>query len=122
VRNQSPAYLVVIRNDGPDALKTVVVDITTSGVLTMAEQAPVIRQGWEAAGFTCVSTPASGGANSGLHCTGGTLKQGEKINPAVAVRATRQGFGAIHVTVSVSGGTPERDTKDNSVALPVRIY
>jgi hypothetical protein len=122
VQNQAPAYLVEVRNSGGDAVGTVVVDISTSGVATLAEQPVVVRQGWEANGFTCKVRPASGGETAGLRCTGGTLKEGQTITPAVAVRFTRAGYGYIHASVSVSGGEPEEETSNNGLALPVRIY
>ncbi len=119
------AYLVVFRNDGADANGTVVVDIATSGVLTLAEDpevAQTVQKGWEASGFKCVTTQPSGGANASMRCSGGSLKRGQSANPAVIVRATRAGYGYIHASIGVSGGPPERDTSDQGLALPVRIY
>ena len=123
VRGNTPAYLVVLNNNGEgDADGNVVVDIATSGVVTLAEQLPVVRQGWEANGFTCVPTTPGGGANAGLRCSGGTLKEGQRINPAVMVRVTRPGYGAIHVQVGVASGPGDVDRQDNGFALLVRVY
>jgi hypothetical protein len=121
VAGKSPAYLVVFRNTGADATGTVVVDISTSGVATLAPDQAAVRAGWAAAGFTCVSTPPTGGANAGLRCTGGSLKQGENTNPAILVRFTGRGYGHIHASVSVRGGA-ETDTRDNAQTFNVRVY
>jgi hypothetical protein len=116
-------YLIELRNDGAPANDNVVVDIATSGVLTLAEQPQFVAQGWAADGFTCLSTPPTGGANAGLRCSGGSLKRGQSTNPAVMVRVTRAGYGYIHASIGVGSGPAERgDTKDNSLALPVRVY
>jgi len=119
VRTQPAAYLVEIGNSGADAVGTVVFDIQTSGVAKLAEQSAL--QGWQANGFTCATRPVSGEANAGLRCTGGSLKRGQSINPAIIVGFTGRGFVAIHASVSVRGGTPEEDTGDNGLALNVRI-
>jgi hypothetical protein len=116
-------YLIEFRNDGAPANGNVEVDIATSGVLTLAEQPQFVAQGWAADGFTCVSTPPTGGANAGLRCSGGSLNRGQSTNPAVMVRVNRAGYGYVHASIGVSSGPAERgDTKDNSLALPVRVY
>lgn len=122
VARQAPAYLVIFRNDGADATGTVTVDIATSGVATLGEQIAVVRQGWEAAGFACSTRQPAGAETAALRCTGGSLKQGERINPAVIVRFTGQGYGYIHAAVSVNGDPVEADTSDNLTVLGIRIY
>ncbi|MGH2586297.1 MAG: hypothetical protein ACRDJE_15395 [Dehalococcoidia bacterium] len=122
VKDQAPAYLVNLRNDGAGANGVVVVDIATSGVARLAEQPAVVRQGWEAAGFTCAARPPAGAETAALRCTGGSLAQGARANPAIAVQFTGRGYGYIHATVSVSGGPAELNTSGNSEVLGIRIY
>jgi hypothetical protein len=116
------AYLIVFRNLGNDAIGSVVVDIATSGVLTLSADQTLVRPGWEASGFTCGSTPPTGAATAGLRCTGGTLKRGQSTDPAILVQVTGPGFGYIHGSVGVSRGRPEYDKSDNLLTLPVRVY
>jgi len=122
VKDQAPAYLVNLRNDGADANGTVVVDIATSGVATLAADQSVVQAGWTAAGFTCVTRPPAGGETAALRCTGGSLKQGERTNPAILVRFTGAGYGYIHATVSVSSGPADLNTSGNNEVLGIRIY
>ncbi|HEX5166146.1 MAG TPA: hypothetical protein VFV93_12170 [Thermomicrobiales bacterium] len=122
VAGQAPAYLVAFRNDGADARGTVTVDIATSGVASLGDQIAVARQGWEAAGFTCASRRTTGAETAALRCTGGSLKQGERVNSAVIVRFTGPGYGYIHASISVSDGPVETDTSDNLAVLGVRVY
>jgi hypothetical protein len=115
------AYLVLFRNEGADANGTVVVDIATSGVAKIAADQNIVRPGWASMGFTCGFRTASGGANSLYRCRGGSLKQGQSVDPAIIVALTRPGFGAIHVSLSVSGSTAEADLSDNGLALNIQV-
>ena len=115
------AYLVVFRNDGADADGTVVVDIATSGVARIAADQNIVRPGWESMGFTCEQRAGSGGANSVYHCSGGSLKHGQSVDPAIVVALTGPGFGAIHVSLSVSRGQAEADLTDNGLALNIHV-
>jgi hypothetical protein len=101
---QSPAYLIVVDNPGGADAKGVVVDVSTSGVATLGDQAAVAA-GWTANGFNCAPGAASGGQTSALRCTGGNVKKGGSVNPAVIVRFTGPGLGAIHAQVSGAGDT-----------------
>ena len=123
VANTTPAYLIGIKNSGNDATRTVLVEIATSGVVTLADQPPFVAQGWAADGFTCSRAPASGGANALLRCTGGTLKFGQSTSPAILIRPTGRGFGVIHASIDVSSGTPEEPStrQDNALALSIRV-
>jgi hypothetical protein len=112
----SPAYLVEIRNPGGTNAIGIAVDISTSGVATLGDQAAVAG-GWNANGFTCASRAPSGGETSALSCTGGQLKQGEQTDPAVIVSFTGPGSGAIHA--SISSATTDTDTGNNGTALTV---
>jgi hypothetical protein len=119
---RNPVYIFMLRNDGGDANERVVVEIQTSGVVTLAnEQLPILVQGWESLGFTCERFNVSGGANAGLRCTGGTLKQGQEANPAVLTRVTGRGFGAVHVVTNVTRGQGDADPGDNSLTLNVHV-
>jgi hypothetical protein len=115
--NQSPAYLVAFRNAGGSETAGIVVDISTSGVATLGDQAGV-QAGWSAAGFSCAPRPPSGGETAALRCTGGKLRAGEQTNPAVIVRFTGPGLGTIHA--SISGGA-DANAGNNGTALNVRV-
>jgi hypothetical protein len=117
VAGQSPAYLVAFRNAGGNETAGIVVDISTSGVATLGDQAGV-QAGWAAAGFSCVTRPPAGGETAALSCTGGRLKPGEQTNPAVIVRFTGPGLGTIHA--SISGGA-DANPGNNGTALNVRV-
>jgi hypothetical protein len=123
VKDQAPAYLVNIRNDGADAIGMVVVDISTSGVAKLADNQSVVLPGWRASGFTCVAKPhVPGSTTGGLRCTGGSLKQGGRTNPAILVRFTGRGYGYIHVSISASDGPAEVNLNNNHEALGIRVY
>jgi hypothetical protein len=111
----SPAYLVVLRNPGGNDATGVTVNVSTSGVATLGDQAAVAG-GWAANGFSCASRPPSGGETSALTCTGGNLKKGEETAPAVIVRFTGPGSGAIHAQVSGAG---DNTPGNNGTALNV---
>lgn len=101
---QSPAYLVALRNAGGADATGVVVDVSTSGVATLGDQAGVAA-GWAADGFACAPVAPAGGQTSALRCTGGTLKKGQETAPAVIVKFTDPGIGAIHAQISGAGNT-----------------
>ncbi len=122
VNETTPTYLIALRNDGADALGTVVVEIATSGVLTLADVTQAARDDWAADGFTCTSTTPSGRANAGLRCTGGTLRSGQSTSPAIVVRPSRPGFGYIQASIGIRSGPADMDTSDNSQMLAVRIF
>lgn len=117
---RSPVYILMLQNDGADANGTVVVEIQTSGVVTLTDQLPILQQGWESLGFSCERTPASGGANASMLCTGGTLKQGEARDPAVLTRVTGRGFGYVHVAINVNRAPADSDPSDNRLTLGVQ--
>jgi hypothetical protein len=121
VKETTPTYLIALRNDGADALGTVVVEIATSGVLSLAELPPAARDGWAANGFTCTSTTPSGRANASLRCTGGTLRSEQSTSSPIVVSPSRPGFGYIHASIGIRSGPADRDTSDNSQMLAVRI-
>lgn len=112
----SPAYLVALRNPGGTATG-VVVDVSTSGVATLGDQAGVAG-GWSANGFSCSSVAPSGGQSSALRCTGGRLAAGEQFAPAVIVKFTGPGLGTIHAQVSGGGDT---NAGNNGTALNVTV-
>lgn len=114
---ESISYVIPMRNDGADATGTVVLEVATSGIATVTGG---YQPGMAALGFTCVTKPASGTTTATLRCTGGSLKKGENTTTAILVRLTRPGYGAIHATISLSGGPAETDTSDNASTLPVR--
>lgn len=106
----SPAYLVELRNPGGNDAKSIVVDISTSGVAALGDQAGVLA-GWRANDFTCTTnSPTS------MRCTGGVLRKGEQTAPAVIVRFTGPGLGAIHAQVSGAG---DNSPGNNGTALNV---
>jgi hypothetical protein len=108
----SPAYLVELRNPGGNDATGITVDVSTSGVATLGDQAGVLG-GWSANGFTCATnSPTS------MRCTGGNLKKGEQTGPAVIVRFTGPGLGAIHAQVSGAGDT---NAGNNGTALNVNV-
>jgi hypothetical protein len=108
----SPAYLVELRNPGGNDAAGITVGISTSGVATLGDQAGVLG-GWSANGFSCVTnSPTS------MRCTGGNLKKGEQTGPAVIVRFTGPGLGAIHAQVSGAGYT---NAGNNGTALNVNV-
>jgi hypothetical protein len=108
----SPAYLVELRNPGGSGATGITVDVSTSGVATLGDQAGVLG-GWNANGFTCATnSPTS------MRCTGGNLKSGEQTGPAVIVRFTGPGLGAIHAQVSGAGDT---NAGNNGTALNVNV-
>lgn len=108
--DQAPAYLVMLRNAGNTDAAGVVVDISTSGVAVLGDHGPVAA-GWNANGFDCaVSSPTA------MRCTGGTVRKGQQINPAVIVRFTGPGFGAIHAQ---AGGAGDTNPGNNGTALNV---
>jgi hypothetical protein len=113
--SQSPAYLVALRNPGGNDATGVTVNVSTSGVATLGDQAAVAG-GWAANGFSCASRPPSGGETSALTCTGGNLKKGEETAPAVIVKFTGPGLGAIHAQVSGAG---DNTPGNNGTALNV---
>lgn len=117
VQSQAPAYLVAFRNAGADATG-ITVDITTSGVATLADQGAGAG-GWTAAGFSCAPRPPSGGETAALRCTGGKLAKGQASNPAVIVKFTGPGYGNIHASIS-SGGV-DTNPATNGTALSVRV-
>ncbi len=119
--SRNPVYILMLRNDGGDATDRVVVEIKTSGVVTLADQLPILVQGWESQGFTCERTAVSGGANAGMLCTGGTLKHGQDFNPGILTRVTGRGFGHVHVVVNVTRGRGDSDFGDNSLTLNVQV-
>jgi len=112
----SPAYLVALRNPGGTA-SGVNVDVSTSGVATLGDQAGVAG-GWSANGFSCSSVPPSGGQTSALRCTGGRLAAGENFAPAVIVKFTGPGMGTVHAQVSGGGDT---NPGNNGTALNVTV-
>jgi hypothetical protein len=116
VQNQTPAYLVAFRNPGGDA-SDITVDVNTSGVATLGDQAAVAG-GWNAAGFTCAPRPPSGGEAAAMRCTGGKLAKGQATNPAVIVKFTGPGQGTIHAQISGPGDT---NSANNGTALGVRV-
>jgi hypothetical protein len=116
VQNQTPAYLVAFRNPGGDA-SDITVDVSTSGVATLGDQAAVAG-GWSAAGFTCAPRPPSGGEAAAMRCTGGKLAKGQATNPAVIVKFTGPGQGTIHAQISGAGDT---NSANNGTALGVRV-
>lgn len=116
VSGQAPAYLVGFGNTGADATG-IVVDISTSGVATLGDQAAV-QAGWAANGFACASRPPSGGETAALRCTGGSLKKGEQANPAMIVRFTGPGVGTIHASIS---GPDDTSTSNNGTAFNVTV-
>jgi hypothetical protein len=122
VNETTPTYLIALRNDGADALGTVVVEIATSGALTLAELTSAAREGWATDGFTCTATTPSGRANTGLRCTGGTLRSGQSTSSPIVVNPSRPGFGYIHASIGIRSGPADRDTSDNSQMLAVRIF
>jgi hypothetical protein len=93
----SPAYLVELRNPGGNDATGITVDVSTSGVATLGDQAGVLG-GWSANGFSCATT-----SPTSMRCTGGTLKKGEQTAPAVIVRFSGPGLGAIHAQISGAG-------------------
>jgi hypothetical protein len=114
----SPAYLVAFRNSGGSDATDVVVDISTSGVAMLGDQGAVLA-GWQASGFSCAPQSPSGGQTAELRCTGGKLKAGEQSNPAVIVRFTGPGLGAIHASINRIGGAYANPGNDTA-ALNVR--
>ena len=115
--NQQAAYLIIVDNPGPTDASGVVVDISTSGVATFGDQG-VVAPGWSASGFTCSPQSPAGGETGHLRCTGGNIKKGGSINPAVIVAFTRPGFGAVHAQVSGAGDTTPGN---NGTAKPVQV-
>lgn len=113
--SRSPAYLVALRNPGGNDASGITVNVSTSGVATLGDQAAVAG-GWAANGFSCAPRPPSGGETSALTCTGGNLKKGEEGAPAVIVRFTGPGLGAIHAQVSGAG---DNTPGNNGTALNV---
>jgi hypothetical protein len=108
----SPAYLVELRNPGGTDATGVTVDISTSGVAALGDQAGVLG-GWSANGFNCTTN-----SSTSMRCTGGNLKKGEQTAPAVIVGFTGPGFGAIHAQVSGAGDT---NAGNNGTALNVNV-
>lgn len=121
VRNGGGSYLIEMANARTTATGNVVVDIQTSGVVTIGEQIEIVQRGWAAAGFICAPRAVSGGANAGLRCTGGTLKAGQVANPAVIVKFTGRGIGTVHASIGLSSGAADYDQSDNGLALSVRV-
>jgi hypothetical protein len=117
VQSQAPAYLVAFRNAGGDATG-ITVDVSTSGVATLSDQAAGAG-GWTAAGFSCAPRAPSGGETAGLRCTGGKLAKGQASSPAVIIRFTGPGNGTIHA--SISGGGGDTNSANNGTALSVRV-
>jgi hypothetical protein len=117
VANQPAAYLIIVRNPGPIDASDVVVDISTSGVATFGDQS-IVAAGWANSGFACSPQAPAGGETGHLHCTGGNLKKGADIDPAVIVAWTGPGFGAIHAQVSGAGDTTPGN---NGTAKPVQV-
>jgi hypothetical protein len=107
----SPAYLVALRNAGGADATGVTVNVSTSGVATLGDQAGVAG-GWAANGFSC------SGGGSALTCTGGNLKKGEETAPAVIVKFTGPGLGAIHAQISGAGDT---NAGNNGTALNLTV-
>jgi hypothetical protein len=119
---RNPVYIFMLRNDGGDATDREVEEIKTSGVVRIAdEQLPILIEGWEDNGFTCERIGVSGGANAGLLCSGGTLKAGQQINPAILTRVTGRGFGAVHAVINVNRGRGDADPGDNRLTLNVQV-
>lgn len=117
VQGSSSAYLVMIENRGGGEAKRVTVDLTTSGMAKLADQSAVAG-GWQASGFNCAPRPPAGGESSAVTCTGGIIKSGGNVNPAVMVDFPDKGIGAIHAQVSGAGDT----TPGNSgTALNVQV-
>lgn len=110
--NRSAAYLLALRNSGGTDATGVVVDISTWEMATLGDQS-VVLPGWKANGFTCTTT-----SPTSMHCTGGSLKKGEKTDPAVIVQFTGIGFGHIRAEVSGAGDT---NTGNNGTTLNVRV-
>jgi len=102
VKETTPTYLIALRNDGADALGTVVVEIATSGVLSLAGK-PV----------------GTGQCQPAL--TGGTLRSGQSTSSPIVVSPSRPGFGYIQASIGIRSGPADRDTSDNSQMLAVRI-
>ncbi|MFN0074835.1 MAG: hypothetical protein ACKVVP_25445 [Chloroflexota bacterium] len=120
VNQRNPVYILMLENDGVDATGTVVVEIQTSGVVTLADQIPILQQGWASQGFSCARMPASGGANASLLCTGGSLKEGQSFNPGVLTRVTGRGFGYVHVAINVTRGRGDSHPDDKRLTLAVQ--
>jgi hypothetical protein len=116
VQSQAPAYLVALRNVGGDA-SDITVDISTSGVATLADQGAG-ASGWSAAGFNCAPRSPSGGENAALRCTGGKLANGQAGSPAVIVKFTGPGQGNIHAQIS---GGADANSNNNGTSLSVRV-
>jgi hypothetical protein len=113
--NRDLAYGVDFRNTGGADATGVVVDVSTSDVATLGDQAASPFGFFT--GFTCATRPPSGGETAAMRCTG-DLKQGQKANAAVIVRFTGTGFGTIHASVSGAGDT---NGGNNGGALTVHV-
>src|SRR5262249_27355612 len=104
-------YTLAVTNKGPDsATSTVVSDATPTGTTFV---------GFTTSAGTCTA-PAVGGTGT-LSCKVGNLASGAKVTVSMTVKDTAAAGSTLTNTGRASSGTPDLNTKNNSVTVKTTV-